>query len=300
MECKVFMVRVSYDQKPYRRALMGVFGASVTASPSMETETGRAILAEHPDSNGSLGIAISEAVEIAASDPHTKYALGSVLNHVMLHQTVIGLEAIEQMALADDEPDVILACTGGGSNFAGLTMPYIGRNLKGKSHARIVAVEPAACPSLTKGPFTYDFGDTGHLTPLVKMHTLGSTFIPPGIHAGGLRYHGMAPLVSHVKDLGLIEATAVHQLDAFAAGIQFARAEGIVPAPESNHAIAGAIFEALEAKREGKPRTILFNLSGHGHFDMQSYIDFQAGKLQNYEYPAEEIAMALAGLPTVL
>jgi tryptophan synthase beta chain len=300
MECKVFMVRVSYDQKPYRRALMGVFGASVTASPSMETETGRAILAEHPDSNGSLGIAISEAVEIAASDPHTKYALGSVLNHVMLHQTVIGLEAIEQMALADDEPDVILACTGGGSNFAGLTMPYIGRNLKGKSHARIVAVEPAACPSLTKGPFTYDFGDTGHLTPLVKMHTLGSTFIPPGIHAGGLRYHGMAPLVSHVKDLGLIEATAVHQLDAFAAGIQFARAEGIVPAPESNHAIAGAIYEALEAKREGKPRTILFNLSGHGNFDMQSYIDFQAGKLQNYEYPAEEIAMALAGLPTVL
>ena len=294
------MVRVSYDQKPYRRALMEVFGASVTASPSTETQTGRAILAEHPDSNGSLGIAISEAVEIAASDPHTKYALGSVLNHVMLHQTVIGLEAIEQMALANDEPDVILACTGGGSNFAGLTMPYIGRNLKGQSHARVVAVEPAACPSLTKGPFTYDFGDTGHLTPLVKMHTLGSTFIPPGIHAGGLRYHGMAPLVSHVKDLGLIEATAVHQLDAFAAGIQFARAEGIVPAPESNHAIAGAIYEALEAKREGKSRTILFNLSGHGHFDMQSYIAYQAGKLENYEYPAEEIAMALAGLPTVL
>jgi len=300
MECKVYMVRVSYDQKPYRRALMEVFGASVTASPSNETETGRAILAAHPDSNGSLGIAISEAVEIAAKDPHTKYALGSVLNHVMLHQTVIGLEAIEQMALANDEPDVILACAGGGSNFAGLTMPYIGRNLKGQSHARIVAVEPAACPSLTKGQFTYDFGDTGHLTPLVKMHTLGSAFMPPGIHAGGLRYHGMAPLVSHVKDLGLIEATAVHQLDAFAAGIQFARAEGIVPAPESNHAVAAAIVEALEAKREGKSRTILFNLSGHGHFDMQSYIDFQAGKLQNYAYPAEEIAMALAGLPTVL
>ena len=218
----------------------------------------------------------------------------------MLHQTVIGLEAIEQMALANDEPDVILACAGGGSNFAGLTMPYIGRNLKGLSHARVVAVEPAACPSLTKGRFTYDFGDTGHLTPLVKMHTLGSAFMPPGIHAGGLRYHGMAPLVSHVKDLGLIEATAVLQLDAFAAGIQFARAEGIIPAPESNHAIAAAIVEALEAKREGKPRTILFNLSGHGHFDMQSYIDFQAGKLQNYAYPAEEIAMALAGLPTVL
>jgi tryptophan synthase beta chain len=300
MECKVYMVRVSYDQKPYRRALMEVFGASVTASPSIDTEVGRAILAEHPDSNGSLGIAISEAVEIAAKDPNTKYALGSVLNHVMLHQTVIGLEAVEQMALADEEPDVILGCTGGGSNFSGLVMPFLGRKIKGKGHARIVAVEPAACPSLTKGQFTYDFGDTGHLTPLVKMHTLGSTFMPPGIHAGGLRYHGMAPLVSHVKDLGLIEATSVQQLDAFAAGIQFARAEGIVPAPESNHAIAGAIYEALEAKREGKPRTILFNLSGHGHFDMQSYIAYQAGMLQNYEYPAEEIAMALAGLPTVL
>jgi len=300
MECKVYMVRVSYDQKPYRRALMEVFGASVTASPSIDTEVGRAILAEHPDSNGSLGIAISEAVEIAAKDPNTKYALGSVLNHVMLHQTVIGLEAIEQMALADEEPDVILACTGGGSNFSGLVMPFLGRKIKGKGHARIVAVEPAACPSLTKGQFTYDFGDTGHLTPLVKMHTLGSTFMPPGIHAGGLRYHGMAPLVSHVKDLGLIEATSVQQLDAFAAGIQFARAEGIVPAPESNHAIAGAIYEALEAKREGKPRTILFNLSGHGHFDMQSYINYQAGMLENFDYPAEEIAMALAGLPTVL
>ena len=299
MECKVYMVRVSYDQKPYRRALMEVFGASVTASPSIETEVGRAILATNPDSNGSLGIAISEAVEVAAKDPHTKYALGSVLNHVMLHQTVIGLEAIEQMELAGDEPDVILGCTGGGSNFSGLVMPFLGRKIKGQGRVRIVAVEPAACPSLTKGQFTYDFGDTGHLTPLVKMHTLGSTFMPPGIHAGGLRYHGMAPLVSHVKDLGLIEATAVQQLDAFAAGIQFARAEGIVPAPESNHAIAAAIFEALEAKRDGKPRTILFNLSGHGHFDMQSYINYQAGMLENYEYPAEEIAMALAGLPTV-
>jgi tryptophan synthase beta chain len=299
LECKVYMVRVSYDQKPYRRALMEVFGASVTASPSSETESGRAILAQNPQSNGSLGIAISEAVEVAAKDPHTKYALGSVLNHVLLHQTVIGLEAIEQMAMAGDEPDVIVGCTGGGSNFAGLAMPYLGRKIGGQSQARLVAVEPAACPSLTKGKFTYDFGDTGHLTPLVKMHTLGSTFIPPGIHAGGLRYHGMAPLVSHVLDLGLIEASAVQQLDAFAAGIQFARAEGIVPAPEANHAIAGAISEALRAKEEGKPRTILFNLSGHGHFDMQSYIDYQAGKLQNYEYPAEEIAMALAGLPTV-
>jgi tryptophan synthase beta chain len=279
--------------------MMEVFGASVTASPSNETESGRAILAAHPGSNGSLGMAISEAVEVAAKDPHTKYALGSVLNHVLLHQTVIGLETIEQMALAGDEPDVILGCTGGGSNFAGLVMPYLGRKIKGQSRARVVAVEPSACPSLTKGPFTYDFGDTAHLTPLMKMYTLGSAFVPPGIHAGGLRYHGMAPLVSHVLDLGLIEATSVQQLDAFAAGIQFARAEGIIPAPEANHAIAGVIREALQAKAEGKRKTILFGLSGHGHFDMQSYIAYQAGKLENYEYPAEEIAMALAGLPSV-
>jgi tryptophan synthase beta chain len=299
LDCKVYMVRVSYDQKPYRRALMEAFGASVTASPSIETESGRAILAQHPDSNGSLGIAISEAVEVAAKDPNTKYALGSVLNHVLLHQTVIGLEAIEQMALADDDPDVVIACAGGGSNFAGLGMPYIGRKLKGQSKARVVGVEPAACPSMTKGKFVYDFGDTGHLTPLVKMHTLGSTFVPPGIHAGGLRYHGMAPLVSHVLDLGLAEAVTVQQLDAFAAGVRFARAEGIIPAPESNHAVAAAITEALQAKQEGKQKTILFNLSGHGHFDMASYIAYQAGKLENYEYPAEEIAMALAGLPAV-
>jgi tryptophan synthase beta chain len=293
------MVRVSYNQKPYRRAMMETFGAAVTASPSNETESGRAVLAQNPQSNGSLGIAISEAVEVAAKDPDTKYALGSVLNHVLLHQTVIGLETIEQMALADEEPDVIVGCTGGGSNFAGLVLPYLGRKIKGRSHARVIAVEPAACPSLTKGKFTYDFGDTGHLTPLVKMHTLGSTFVPPGIHAGGLRYHGMAPLVSHVMDLGLIEASSVHQLDAFAAGIQFVRAEGILPAPEANHAIAGAIREALHAKQEGKHRTILFNLSGHGYFDMQSYIDYEAGKLQNYDYPAAEIAMALTGLPAV-
>jgi tryptophan synthase beta chain len=293
------MVRVSYNQKPYRRALMEAFGASVTASPSNETESGRAILAQSPQSNGSLGIAISEAVEVAAKDAPTKYALGSVLNHVLLHQTVIGLEAMEQMAMAGDEPDVIVGCTGGGSNFAGLVMPYLGGKISGRSQVRVVAAEPAACPSLTKGKFTYDFGDTGHLTPLVKMHTLGSTFIPPGIHAGGLRYHGMAPLVSHIMDLGLIEASAVQQLDAFAAGIQFARAEGIIPAPEANHAVAGAIGEALRAKEEGKQRTILFNLCGHGHFDMQSYIDYQAGKLQNYDYPAEEIAMALAGLPVL-
>jgi tryptophan synthase beta chain len=299
LDCKVYMVRVSYDQKPYRRALMEAFGATCIASPSTTTDSGRAILAAHPDSNGSLGIAISEAVEVAAKDPNTKYALGSVLNHVLLHQTVIGLEAIEQMALAGDEPDVIIACAGGGSNFAGLALPYIGRNLTGQSKARIVAVEPAACPSLTKGHFAYDFGDTSHLTPLVKMHTLGSTFIPPGIHAGGLRYHGMGPLVSHVMDLGLMEATSVQQLDAFAAGIQFARSEGIIPAPESNHAVAVAINEALQAKQEGKQKTILFGLSGHGHFDMASYIAYQSGKLENYEYPEEEIAMALAGLPSV-
>jgi tryptophan synthase beta chain len=293
------MVRVSYDQKPYRRAMMEAYGASVTASPSMETESGRAILAEHPDTNGSLGMAISEAVEVAAKDPDTKYALGSVLNHVLLHQTVIGLETIEQMEMAGDEPDVILGCTGGGSNFAGLVMPFLGRKLKGQCKARVVAVEPAACPSLTKGPFAYDFGDTAHLTPLMKMHTLGSTFVPPGIHAGGLRYHGMAPLVSHVMELGLIEATSVQQLDAFAAGIQFARAEGIIPAPEANHAIAGAIREALVAKEEGKEKTILFVLSGHGNFDMQSYINYQAGMLENFEYPEEEISMALAGLPSV-
>jgi tryptophan synthase beta chain len=298
LDCKVYMVRVSYDQKPYRRALIEVFGASVTPSPSNTTEAGRAILAAHPNTSGSLGMAISEAVELAAKDPDTKYTLGSVLNHVMLHQTVIGQEAIEQMALTGEEPDVVIACAGGGSNFAGMSMPYIGRNLKGLSHARIVAVEPAACPTLTKGRFTYDFGDTSHLTPLLKMHTLGSSFVPPGIHAGGLRYHGMSPLVSHVIDLGLADAVSVQQLDAFAAGIQFARAEGIVPAPESNHAIAETIRQALEAKAEGKPRTILFNLSGHGNFDMQSYINYQAGKLENYDYPAEDIAEALEGLPS--
>jgi len=299
LECKVYMVRVSYDQKPYRRAMMETFGASVTASPSNETQSGRAILAEHPDSTGSLGIAISEAVEVAASDPTAKYALGSVLNHVLLHQTVIGLESLEQMEMAGAEPDVIVGCTGGGSNFAGLVTPFLGRSLKGKGNPRIVAVEPSACPSLTKGRFAYDFGDTAHLTPLVKMHTLGSTFVPPGFHAGGLRYHGMGPLVSHLLDLGLIEASSVQQLECFAAGVQFARAEGIIPAPEANHAVAGAVREALRAKEEGVPRTILFNLCGHGHFDMQAYIDYHAGKLRNFEYPAEEISMALAGLPAV-
>jgi tryptophan synthase beta chain len=293
------MVRVSYDQKPYRRGLMETYGATVIPSPSRETNAGRAILADNPDSPGSLGIAISEAVEVAATHDDTKYSLGSVLNHVLLHQTVIGQEAIEQMHMAGDAPDVIVGCTGGGSNFSGLAFPFIGRKLRGEQDMRVIAVEPSACPSLTRGPYAYDFGDTARMTPLVKMHTLGHTFVPPGIHAGGLRYHGMAPLVSHLLELGQIEAIAVEQLDAFAAGVQFARAEGILPAPESNHAIAGAIQEALRCKQEGISRAILFNLSGHGHFDMQAYLDYGAGTLENYAYPAEEIAMALAGLPSV-
>jgi tryptophan synthase beta chain len=299
LDCKVFMVRISYDQKPYRRGLMEAFGAQVTPSPSPETNSGRAILAENPNSTGSLGIAISEAVEVAAQAADTKYSLGSVLNHVLMHQTVIGLEALEQFEMAGDSPDVIVGCTGGGSNFAGAAFPFIGRKLRGEADVRVVAVEPSACPSLTRGRFAYDFGDTGHLTPLVKMHTLGSTFVPAGIHAGGLRYHGMSPLVSHLLELGQIEAIALNQLETFAAGVQFARAEGILPAPEANHAVAGAINEALRCKEEGVSQTIFFNLCGHGHFDIQAYIDYHAGKLQAYEYPAEEIAMALAGLPSV-
>jgi tryptophan synthase beta chain len=299
LECEVYMVRVSYDQKPYRRGLMEAFGATVYPSPSPNTQTGRAILEKDPHTTGSLGIAISEAVEVAATHDHIKYSLGSVLNHVLMHQTVMGQEALEQMAMADDYPDVLVGCTGGGSNFSGLTFPFIGRKLRGEADVRVVAVEPSACPSLTRGKYAYDFGDTGHLTPLVKMHTLGSTFVPAGIHAGGLRYHGMAPLVSHLLELGQIEAVAYNQLETFAAGVQFTRAEGILPAPEANHAIAGAIHEALRCKEEGVSRAILFNLCGHGHFDIQAYIDYHANKLEAYEYPAEEIAMALAGLPSV-
>ncbi len=300
LACEVYMVKVSYNQKPYRRALIETFGAKVTASPSNTTDAGRAILDKNPESTGSLGMAISEAVEVAAKNPDTKYALGSVLNHVLLHQTVIGKESIAQMKLAGDEPDVVIACTGGGSNFGGMAFPFIGEMLRGeRKKTRIVAVEPAACPSLTKGLYAYDFGDTAHLAPIAKMHTLGSTFVPPGFHAGGLRYHGMAPLVSQVIEEGLAEATTVAQLESFAAGVQFARAEGIVPAPESNHAIAVAIREALQCKETGESRAILFNLSGHGHFDMQAYLDYMGGKLKDYAYPEEEIAMALAGLPNV-
>ncbi len=299
IDVQVFMVRVSYNQKPYRRALMETYGATCVASPSTQTASGRAILAQRADHPGSLGIAISEAVEVAAQDPGVKYALGSVLNHVLLHQSVIGLEAMEQMALAGDAPDVIVGCAGGGSNFAGLAFPFIGAGLRGGAKPRIVAVEPAACPSLTRGKYAYDFGDTAHLTPLTKMHTLGSTFTPPGFHAGGLRYHGMAPMVSHLLELGLIEAVAYQQLACFSAGVQFARTEGIVPAPEANHAVRGAIEEALRAKEEGVSRTILFNLSGHGHFDMQAYIDYFDGKLVDLHYDENELAMALSGLPSV-
>ena len=299
IEVKVFMVKVSYNQKPYRRALMETYGAQCIASPSNETEVGRRILKATPDSNGSLGIAISEAVEVAATHDDTKYALGSVLNHVLLHQTVIGQEAMKQLEMANDYPDVIVGCTGGGSNFSGIAFPFIGAQLRGGKKVRIVAVEPAACPSLTRGKYAYDFGDTGHLTPLVKMHTLGSTFIPPGFHAGGLRYHGMAPMVSHIKELGLIEATAYQQTACFEAGVQFARTEGIVPAPEANHAVKGAIDEALRCRKEGVSRCILFNLCGHGHFDMQAYTDYFAGKLVDQQYDEKELAMALAGLPAV-
>jgi tryptophan synthase beta chain len=299
IEVQVFMVRVSYDQKPYRRALMETYGARCIPSPSSETQSGRAILAKNPNHPGSLGIAISEAVEVAAQRDDTKYALGSVLNHVLLHQTVVGQEAMAQMEMAGDYPDVIVGCTGGGSNFGGIVFPFLGAQLRGGRKVRIVAIEPAACPSLTRGQYAYDFGDTAHLTPLAKMHTLGSTFTPPGFHAGGLRYHGMAPMVSHIKELGLIEARAYHQISCFEAGVQFARAEGILPAPEANHAVRGAIDEALQCKREGKSRTILFNLCGHGHFDMQAYIDYFGGKLQDIQYDEAELAMALAGLPSV-
>jgi tryptophan synthase beta chain len=299
LEIQVFMVKVSYNQKPYRRALMETYGARCIASPSMETNFGRALLAKSPDNNGSLGIAISEAVEVAASRDDTKYALGSVLNHVLLHQTVVGQEAIAQMELANDYPDVIVGCTGGGSNFAGIAFPFLGAQLRGGKKVRIIAVEPAACPSLTRGRYAYDFGDTGHMTPLAKMHTLGSAFMPPGFHAGGLRYHGMAPLVSHVKELGLIEARAYNQVSCFEAGVLFARNEGIVPAPEANHAVKGAIDEALRCKESGTSKAILFNLCGHGHFDMQAYMDYFAGKLTDQTYDEKELAMALAGLPSV-
>ncbi len=299
LEVDVYMVKVSYHQKPYRRALMEACGARCVPSPSTETAAGRAILEADPDSNGALGIAISEAVEMAAQRDDTKYALGSVLNHVMIHQSVIGLEALEQMEMAGDAPDVVIACAGGGSNFAGLVTPFLGRKIKGEMSPRVVAVEPAACPTLTRGRFAYDFGDTAHLTPLVKMHTLGASFMPPGFHAGGLRYHGMGPMVSHMLHLGLIEAVSHHQLGCFEAGVTFARTEGIVPAPESTHAVKEAVDEALRCKAEGTARAILFNLSGHGHFDMQAYTDFFDGKLEDRDYDQAILDRAFDALPRV-
>jgi tryptophan synthase beta chain len=299
VEVEVFMVKVSFQQKPYRRSFMESFGAQCIASPSDLTASGRAILEQHPDSTGSLGIAISEAVERAVQSDDSKYALGSVLNHVLLHQTVIGEEALRQFELADDYPDIVVGCTGGGSNFAGVAFPFLGRRLRGGPATEFVAVEPAACPTLTRGRYAYDFGDTAHLTPLVKMHTLGSSYVPPGFHAGGLRYHGMAPLLSHITELGYIKPRAYQQLACFEAGLQFARAEGILPAPEANHAVKGAIDEALKCREEGVSRCILFNLCGHGHFDMQAYRDYMDAKLVDQEYDESEIAMALAGLPSV-
>jgi tryptophan synthase beta chain len=301
VEVEVFMVKVSYQQKPYRRNLMQTFGATVHASPTNLTDAGRSILEKDPQNMGSLGIAISEAVEVAAkSGGTTKYSLGSVLNHVLLHQTVIGQEALLQLAKADDYPDVVIGCVGGGSNMAGLAFPFIGEALRKGLRTRFLAAEPMSCPSLTKGIYAYDFGDTVGMTPLVKMHTLGHDFMPPGIHAGGLRYHGMSPLISQLHEEGIIDARAYHQNAVFAAATTFTRAEGIIPAPEAAHAIRAAIDEALEAKEAGEERVILFNLSGHGYFDMLAYENYFAGNLQDYEYPADAVAAAQQRLPQVV
>ena len=301
VEIEIFMVKISYQQKPYRRNMMETYGGIIHASPSNLTNAGRSILAKDPDNQGSLGIAISEAVEVAATSGGTiKYSLGSVLNHVLLHQTIIGEEALKQMALADDYPDVVIGCAGGGSNMSGLIFPFIGEARKKGLKTRFLAAEPMSCPSLTKGIYAYDFGDTVGMTPLVKMHTLGHDFMPPGIHAGGLRYHGMSPLVSLLHDTGILEAQAYHQISVFDAAVQFARAEGIIPAPEAGHAIRAVIDEALEAKEAGQERVILFNLSGHGHFDMAAYEAYFSGKLQDYEYPAEAVAAAQHKMPQVV
>ncbi len=298
LQCVVYMVRVSYDQKPYRRSMIHTWGAEIYPSPSNRTQAGRMILERDPNTPGSLGIAISEAVEDAAIHDDTKYSLGSVLNHVLLHQTIIGLEAKKQFDMVDDKPDIVIGCVGGGSNFAGIAFPYAVDKAHGHE-IQILAVEPFACPTMTKGRLTYDFGDTAKMTPLMRMHTLGHDFIPPSIHAGGLRYHGVAPLISAAIEEGLVEPRAVHQSEAFKAAMIFARSEGTIPAPESSHAIAAVIQEALKAKEEGKEKTILFNLSGHGHFDMSSYDKFMAGEIEDYEYPEEKIEEALARLPKV-
>ena len=301
IECKVYMVRISYDQKPYRRNMMETWGAKVVASPSPDTNAGRAMLAQDPDCNGSLGLAISEAVEDVVTNPvPSKYALGSVLNHVLMHQTVVGLETIKQLELAGADPDILIGCIGGGSNFGGFAFPFLPAKLKDKDNKlRVIAVEPAAAPSLTRGLYAYDFGDLSMMTPLLKMYTLGHGFIPAPIHAGGLRYHGMAAQVCELYRNGYIEARAVQQRATFDAGVQFARTEGILPAPESAHAIRAAIDEALKCREEGVSRTIVFNLSGHGHFDLTSYDKYLNGKIEDYELPDEEIRKAQEALPVL-
>ncbi len=299
IELKVYMVKVSYYQKPYRRVLMETWGARVVPSPSSDTQAGRAILAEDADSPGSLGIAISEASEEAASREDTKYSLGSVLNHVLLHQTVVGQEAIKQMEAAGEYPDVVIGCVGGGSNYGGLALPFVRDRLAGRSKTRFLAVEPEACPSITRGEYVYDFGDTAATTPLFRMHTLGHTFVPAGIHAGGLRYHGMSPIISQLCHEGVMEGRAYHQTKVFAAAVQFAQAEGIVSAPETAHAIACAIDEALAAREAGQRRVILFNHSGHGLLDLGAYDDYLSGKLEDYAYPAEKVREAMTHVPKV-
>jgi len=300
LECQVYMVRISFEQKPYRKTLMQTYGADVYASPSDRTQAGRGILEKDPDTPGSLGIAISEAVEVAAtSEGKFKYSLGSVLNHVLLHQTVIGQEALKQMDLAGEYPDIVIGCTGGGSNFAGIALPFVQQNLTNGKDTRIIGVEPASCPSLTKGTYTYDYGDSVGMAPMVKMHTLGHSFIPPKIHAGGLRYHGMASIVSELYDQGLMEARAVGQMELFEAAMMFARNEGIIPAPEPSHAVRAAIDEAIKCRETGEEKVILFNLCGHGHFDLTAYQAYHDNNLENFEYPEEMVKAAIAELPQI-
>jgi len=299
LECEAWQVRASFDSKPYRRLMMEVWGATVHPSPSELTEAGRKILAQDPNSPGSLGIAISEAVEMAVQDPNTKYALGSVLNHVLMHQTIIGEEALLQFAKIGETPDLLVGCTGGGSNFGGLSFPFLREKMAGRMNPTVRCVEPAACPSLTKGEYRYDFGDTMGMTPLVKMHTLGHDFIPEPIHAGGLRYHGMAPLVSHIYELGLVEAESIGQVECFQGAVKFAKTEGIIPAPEPTHAIAAAIREAEKCKETGEEKVILTALCGHGHFDMAAYEHFLSGSMVDYDYPADKVADAMARVPVV-
>ncbi|MCD6170755.1 MAG: TrpB-like pyridoxal phosphate-dependent enzyme [Candidatus Latescibacteria bacterium] len=298
IECKVYMVRVSYEQKPYRRIMMETWGAKCVPSPSRDTKAGQAVLAQDPDTPGSLGIAISEAVEDAATHDDTKYSLGSVLNHVLLHQTIVGLEAKKQLEIAGDYPDILVGCIGGGSNFAGFFLPFVKDKLHGKP-LRIICAEPQACPTLTKAPYAYDFGDEAGLTPLLKMYTLGHTFVPPPIHAGGLRYHGMAPIICALYNHNIIEAVALHQMAVFDAAISFARTEGIIVAPETAHAVKVVMDEALKCKESGEAKTIVFNNSGHGHFDLAAYDAYFAGKLKDYTYPEEKIKEALKDLPKV-